>query len=86
VGILSGGIVPSRWIFAALGLFGGIAALLITQFDYTWSLNGIIAVAILFNITAISWHGILLSETARLAPEGQVGVVTGGCCPSPRSP
>jgi MFS family permease len=77
-GFLSGGIVPSRWIFAALGLFGGIAALLITQFDYTWSLNGIIAVAILFNITAISWHGILLSETARLAPEGQVGVVTGG--------
>ena len=77
-GFLSGGIVPARWIFAGLGLFGGIAALLITQFDFTWTLNGIIAVAILFNITAISWHGILLSETARLAPEGQVGGVTGG--------
>jgi len=77
-GVLSGGMVPARWIFAGLGLFGGIAAVLITQFDFTWTLTGIIAVAILFNITAISWHGILLSETARLAPEGQVGGVTGG--------
>ncbi len=77
-GVLGGGIVPARWVFAGLGLFAGIAALLITQFDFTWSLNGIIAVAILFNITAVSWHGILLSETARLAPEGQVGGVTGG--------
>ena len=77
-GVLSGGMVPARWIFAGLGLFGGIAAVLITQFDFTSTLNGIIAVAILFNITAISWHGILLSETARLAPEGQVGGVTGG--------
>jgi hypothetical protein len=28
--------------------------------------------------TAVSWHGILLSETARLAPPGGVGAVTGG--------
>jgi hypothetical protein len=28
--------------------------------------------------TAVSWHGILLSETARLAPAGTVGAVTGG--------
>ena len=28
--------------------------------------------------TALSWHGILLSEAARLAPAGRVGAVTGG--------
>jgi MFS family permease len=28
--------------------------------------------------TALSWHGIVLSEAARLAPEGQRGAVTGG--------
>ncbi len=72
------GFVPPRWIFAGIGFFGGVAALLMTQLDFTWSLNGIIAVAILFNITGLSWHGILLAETARLAPEGQVGGVTGG--------
>jgi len=26
----------------------------------------------------MSWHGITLSEAARLAPPGQVGAVTGG--------
>ncbi len=76
-GTLSG-FMPPRWIFAGIGFFGAVAALLMTQLDYTWTLNGIIAVAILFNITGLSWHGILLAETARLAPEGQVGSVTGG--------
>ena len=28
--------------------------------------------------TALSWHGILLAETARAAPEGMRGGVTGG--------
>ncbi len=77
-GTLSGGFVSPRWIFSGLGFFSGVAALLMTQFDFAWSLNEIIAVAILFNITALSWHGILLAETARLSPEGQVGGVTGG--------
>ena len=26
----------------------------------------------------LSWHGILLAETARLSPEGNVGGITGG--------
>jgi nitrate/nitrite transporter NarK len=77
-GVIGGSIIPTRWVLAGIGLFGGIAALLMTLFDFTWTLNGIVAVAILFNITALSWHGILLAETARLSPEGQVGGVTGG--------
>ena len=77
-GVLGGSIVPVRWVFAGLGLFAGIAALCVTLIDFTWTVNGVLAVAVLFNVTAISWHGILLSETARLAPEGQVGSVTGG--------
>ena len=32
----------------------------------------------MLSATAMSWHGILLSETARLAPPGSVGAVTGG--------
>jgi nitrate/nitrite transporter NarK len=31
-----------------------------------------------FRATAMSWHGILLSESARLAPVGRAGAVTGG--------
>jgi MFS family permease len=37
----------------------------------------IILVAILYCISAISWHGLMLAEIARLAPAGRVGPVTG---------
>ena len=29
-------------------------------------------------LTALGWQGVLLSEIARLAPPGQVGLATGG--------
>jgi nitrate/nitrite transporter NarK len=32
----------------------------------------------MLSATAMSWHGILLSEAARLAPPGRAGGVTGG--------
>jgi hypothetical protein len=35
-------------------------------------------VGAVLSATAMSWHGILLSETARLAPVGSAGAVTGG--------
>jgi hypothetical protein len=35
-------------------------------------------VGAVLSATAMSWHGILLSETARLAPFGSAGAVTGG--------
>ena len=67
-----------RWILAGIGLFGAVAGVLVSVLDVSWSIYEITAVAILYNITALSWHGILLSETARLAPADQVGGVTGG--------
>ncbi|PWS34693.1 hypothetical protein DFH01_24525 [Falsiroseomonas bella] len=39
----------------------------------------LLAVATLgMSITALSWHGVLLAEAARLAPAGQRGAATGG--------
>jgi len=35
-------------------------------------------VGAVLSATAMSWHGILLSKTARLAPAGSAGAVTGG--------
>tara|TARA_B100001179_G_C18401834_1_gene322042 strand:- start:417 stop:671 length:255 start_codon:yes stop_codon:yes gene_type:complete len=29
-------------------------------------------------MTALSWHGVLLSEVARISPDGSVGRLTGG--------
>ena len=38
----------------------------------------ILTIAILYNITALSWHGILLAEIARLTSSEKVAGVTGG--------
>jgi hypothetical protein len=35
-------------------------------------------VASCLSATAMSWHGVLLAEAARLAPEGMRGAATGG--------
>jgi hypothetical protein len=35
-------------------------------------------VGAVLSATALSWHGILLSEAARLAPAGTIAAVTGG--------
>jgi hypothetical protein len=39
-------------------------------------LIGVVAAGL--SVTAMSWHGVLLAETARLAPEGSRGAATGG--------
>ena len=44
----------------------------------TWPALAIGVVAGTLSATAMSWHGILLSEAARLAPIGRAGSVTGG--------
>ena len=60
----------------ALGMAGSVAAT--GMFTPAWPIAGIGLVGIILSATAMSWHGILLSETARLAPFGSTGAVTGG--------
>jgi hypothetical protein len=47
-------------------------------FTTAWPMPAIGLVGAVLSATAMSWHGILLSETARLAPDGRAGAVTGG--------
>ncbi|MCH9673280.1 MAG: MFS transporter [Gammaproteobacteria bacterium] len=77
-GYLGSGFVSPRLILSGIGLFGAVAAVFVAFFDGTWTLYEITAIAMLYNITALSWHGILLAEIARLAPADKVGGVTGG--------
>ncbi|MGA8760025.1 MAG: hypothetical protein WB611_27645 [Stellaceae bacterium] len=51
---------------------------LIGAFTPDWPLLAIGAVTMVVSATAMSWHGVMLSEAARLAPPGRVGAVTGG--------
>jgi MFS family permease len=70
--------VAPRLVMAglALGMAGGVA--LTGLFSAAWPIAAVGVVGGVVSATAVSWHGILLSETARLAPAGRVGAVTGG--------
>ncbi len=70
--------VAPRLVMAglALGMAGSVAGTAL--FSAAWSMAGIGLVGGVVSATALSWHGILLSEAARLAPAGRVGAVTGG--------
>ena len=77
------GYVASTWISPGrlLGVLAVTmaAALVATGFNAPdWASWQILAVAIVVTSTALGWHGVLLAEVARLAPEGQVGAATGG--------
>lgn len=77
-GLLAAGKMTPRHVMACIGLIGGVSALLLARFDVNWTLWEITAIAMVYNMTAISWHGVLLAETARLAPADRVGGITGG--------
>ena len=84
--------LPGRILWAWVGSFyvaphvvlGGLAfgmavsIALLGAFTPHWPLLAIGAVTMVVSATAMSWHGITLSEAARLAPPGRVGAVTGG--------
>ncbi len=52
---------------ALIGVAGGLTSLLLLGLA-----------AVLLSATVLSWHGVLLAEAARLAPEGMRGAATGG--------
>lgn len=60
----------------ALGMAGSVTLLALA--GPGWPALVIGFVACVLSATALSWHGILLAETANAAPEGMRGSVTGG--------
>ena len=82
-GRLVWGLVADRWItprrlLSLLAFAMATASLLTAAFSPHWPLVAVIAVSMIFGATAIGWNGVYLAEVARLAPEGQAGVLTGG--------
>lgn len=70
--------VPPRLMLSLIGLTAAAAAVATGLYTPEWSTTAITAVAIVYSATAVSWHGVLLAETARLAPAGYAGPATGG--------
>jgi MFS family permease len=60
----------------ALGMVISMVLLGLSSEGWPTIVIGIIATVI--SATALSWHGVLLAEAARAAPEGSRGGVTGG--------
>ncbi len=70
--------VAPRLVMSGLA-FGMAGSVVLTGvITATWPTLAIGLVTGALSATAMSWHGILLSESARLAPAGRAGVVTGG--------
>lgn len=70
--------VAPRLVMSGLA-FGMAASVVLTGAITTaWPVLAIGLVTGALSATAMSWHGILLSEAARLAPVGRAGLVTGG--------
>ena len=70
--------VAPRLVMAGLAFGMAASVAVMGAFDATWSVLAIGVVTGVLSATAMSWHGILLSESARLAPIGRAGAVTGG--------
>ena len=77
------GYVASVWstpwrILSALGFIMSAASIATGFYSPEWHYAQILAVAVVVTATALGWHGVLLSEVARLAPAGHAGGMTGG--------
>lgn len=68
----------ARVVLGWLAVVMALASLATALFDRDWPIVIIGAVAVVYAGTAISWHGVLLAETARLAPADRIGTMTGG--------
>jgi MFS family permease len=70
--------VTPRRMMAGLALGMGGSAALLALCNAGWPTLMIGLIACVLSATALSWHGILLAETARAAPDDMRGGVTGG--------
>jgi MFS family permease len=70
--------VAPRIVMAGLAFGMAASVVLMGMFDAAWPELAIGIITGALSATAMSWHGILLSESARLAPPGRAGAVTGG--------
>jgi MFS family permease len=71
-------IFQPRVLLAFLSLVMAISTALMGAFDDQWSHVAVLIVNCAISLSVLSWHGVLLSETARLAPAGEAGRLTGG--------
>ena len=71
-------IFQPRVLLAFLALVMAVSTALMGAFDDQWGHVAVLIVNCAISLSVLSWHGVLLSEAARLAPAGEAGRLTGG--------
>jgi MFS family permease len=77
-GWLGSTVMTPRAMMGGLALGMAISTLVMGFYSPAWPLFLIGLTACALSATAMSWHGVLLAEAARLAPPGMRGGATGG--------
>ncbi|WP_119419120.1 MFS transporter [Desertibaculum subflavum] len=70
--------IAPRFVLAGLGIGMILSSIVLGLTGAAWSLTAVILVGCAYTATAVSWHGVLLSEVARLAPRERISNTTGG--------
>ncbi len=65
-------------VLGVLGVAMTAATLATAAFTPAWPYAAVLAVCALFGMTAVSWNGVQIAETARLSPPGTAALVAGG--------
>lgn len=76
-GWLAARLVKPATLLAILGIAMAGAAALAAAIEPAWPMWLTTGIATAFSATAVSWHGVLLAEVARLSPPGRIGATTG---------
>lgn len=76
-GWLASRFVPPATLLAFLGVGMAAAAVLTASIDPDWPTWVAAVIASALSVTAVSWHGVMLAEVARLSPVGRIGATTG---------
>ncbi len=77
-GWISSALIAPRLMLALFGLMIALSAVATAAFTRDWSTLAITLVAMAYSASAISFHGVLIAEIARLAPKDEVGGMAGG--------
>lgn len=70
--------IAPRRMLAYIGLLIVVSVVATGFLTRDWSLAAVAGVAFLYAATAISFHGVLISEVVRVLPDNEVGSMAGG--------
>jgi MFS family permease len=76
-GVAADRYVNPRHLLGVLGVAMAAAAFLTAALGPAWPMPGVLAVLLIFGLTAVGWNGVYISEAARIGARMHAGAVTG---------